>query len=84
MTRDEVAKLFGTTAAKVDAAFKKGMKVGVEKFAPPGVILAVPLKVGYPIAVEFDAEVPGGSTCEGLGKPKRCRWVRPDRLVEVK
>lgn len=84
MTRNEVAKLFGTTAANVDATFKKGMKVSVEKFLVPGVILDIPLKVGYPIAVEFDSEVLGGSTCEGLGKPKRCRWVRPDRISVIK
>lgn len=84
MTRDEVAKLFGTTATKVDAAFKRGMKVKVEGFEVNGVILDVPLRVGYPIAVEFNAEVKAGSTCEGLGKKGRCRWIRPDRISAVK
>jgi hypothetical protein len=83
MTRDEVAALFGTTAAEVDAEFKKGNKVMVKDFTVRAVIIAVPLAVGKPIGVEFVSEVLNCSSCDGLGKSRRCRWVRPDEILVI-
>jgi len=65
------------------ARLKKGMSVKFKDVPIPARILDIVLEVGYPVAIEFAAAIPGGHSCEKRGKHGHCRWVMPGDIVPV-
>lgn len=43
-------------------------------------VIMIPMRIGEPIALEFDNPILGGHSCNGMGKHGYCWWAAPEEI----